>query len=93
MNPSIVLILTVAALSLIGLGTYLNFRSVKAGRGPDRIGIAIQALTLGIVLIGVVAVAMAGMVRAELWPAALLLIPFVLAAGLLLVGALQRLRH
>lgn len=93
MNLPIALIITAAGLSLIGVGTYLNFRSVKAGRGPDRLGIAIQAFVFATVLIGFVAVAVAGIARAELWPAGLLLVPFVVVAGLLVIGALQRFRR
>ena len=81
------------AISALAWGAFLNFRSIRAGRGPSNSGIALQAAILGIVQIAVVIAGLVMTVRAGAWPALILLLPFVIAAIALLAGAAQRLRR
>ncbi len=74
-------------------GALLNIRSIRAGRGPSNLGIALQAATLGIVQIIVAVVGLVITAQVGAWPALILLLPFIIGAVVLLAGAAQRLRR
>lgn len=82
-----------AGVAAILFGAYLNFRSIRAGRGPSRSAIAIVALTGAIVLLGVAGVGLLLIAREGWWPASPLLLPLVIVAVVLVVGAVQGLRR
>lgn len=76
----------------IAIGGYVNFRSVRSGRGPSPTGIAIQVAAIVLVLISVSLTFLIAIAKSELWPVTILLIPILLFAIILMIGAIQGLR-
>lgn len=86
--------IALVALSVVGIsiGTYVNLRSVRVGRGPSPTGIAIQVGTIVVVLLAVCLIGLIAVANAGLWAAAILPIPILVVSVILLLGAVQGFR-
>jgi hypothetical protein len=83
--------IALVALSFIGvvIGTYVNFRSVRAGRGPSPTGIAIQVAAFAVVVLAVCLTIVIAIATSGLWLASILLIPILATLAILVLGAVQ----
>ena len=90
--PLVMTAFVVLGVAGISIGTYVNLRSVQSGRGPSPTGIAIQAGTIAVVLLSVVVIGLIAIATAGLWAAIVLLIPILVVAIVILLGAVQGFR-
>ena len=73
----------------IGVGTFINFRRVRAGLGPSPTALRILIGTAAGVILAVDCVALISILTAGIWPALVVLIPTLLVCVALIVGLVQ----
>jgi hypothetical protein len=74
---------------VISVGTYINYKSVTAGRGPSAVGIALQVAPFATMSLLFSLVLLLAIYTSGLWPASILLIPILGFAAVLVLGAVQ----
>ena len=90
MDMIVIAVVWALGIFLIVLGAGLNLRSVRAGHGPSRFAIWLQATVLGGASLVTASVLLLGTLRVDAWPALILLVPIVLGGIALIVGGSRK---